>query len=294
MRRLLHLRISSVAHDISGGHMHARTIASMALGTTALLAMTACGPDAESASGASTPAATPSAALDTLPVDQILAKSGAAMDALQSVHVTGTLSNTVDGKTADGTPVAAGTSVKMDLAVDKKGNCRGTVQLAGTGSLSIIKTAELVHVNGDAEFWRSIAAQKKASKKQENAVVGAFAAHWVRIPTSNPQARQMSAACDQVTPLTSVGANAVKARETGISVIDGRAVVAVSAETAQGQEETYWIATDGTPHLLKALVGGGTAGEIAYSAFNTPVDTTPPADSEIIDIAKLTPTGAGS
>ncbi|MCX5129313.1 hypothetical protein [Streptomyces sp. NBC_00347] len=272
--------------------MHARTIASMALGTTALLAVTACGPEAERASGASTPAATPSAALDTLPVDQILAKSGAAMDALQSVHVTGTLSNTVDGKTADGTPVAAGTSVKMDLTIDKKGNCRGTVHVAGTGSLSIIKTAELVHVNGDAEFWRSIAAQKKASKKQENAVVGAFAAHWVRIPTSNPQARQMTAACE--TPLTSVGANAVKAKESGTSVIDGRAVVAVSAETAQGQKETYWIATEGTPHLLKALVGGETAGEIAYSAFDTPIDTTPPADSEVIDIAKLTPAGAGS
>ncbi|MFE4258957.1 hypothetical protein [Streptomyces sp. NPDC056883] len=274
--------------------MHARTIASMALGTTALLAMTACGPDAESASGASTPAATPSAALDTLPVDQILAKSGAAMDALQSVHVTGTLSNTTDGKTADGTPVAAGTSIKMDLSVDKKGNCRGTMHVAGTGALSIIRTAELVHVNGDAEFWRNIAAQKKASKKQENAVVGAFAARWVRIPTSNPQARQMSAACDQVTPLTSVGANAVKARESGTSLIDGRAVVAVSAQTAQGQDETYWIATEGTPHLLKALVGGETAGEIAYSAFDTPVDTTPPADSEVIDIAKLTPTGADS
>ncbi|MFD6987190.1 hypothetical protein ACFWAX_42105, partial [Streptomyces sp. NPDC059956] len=227
--------------------MHARTIASMALGTTALLTMTACGPDAESASGASTPAATPSAARDTLPVDQILAKSGAAMDALQSVHVTGTLSSTANGKTADGTPVAAGTSVKMDLAVDKSGNCRGTVQMVGTGSLSIIKTAELVHVNGDAEFWRSIAAQKKASKKQENAVVGAFAAHWVRIPTSNPQARQMSAACDQVTPLTSVGANAVKARETGTSVIDGRAVVAGGAAAPHRPEENYWFRPEGTP-----------------------------------------------
>lgn len=274
--------------------MHARTIASMALGTTVLLAITACGPDAKSASGTSIPAATPSAALDTLPVDQILAKSGAAMDALQSVHVTGTLSNTADGKTADGMPVAAGTTVKMDLTVDKKGNCRGSMQVAGTGLLNIIRTAELVHVNGDAEFWRNIAAQKKASKKQENALVGTFAARWVRIPMSNPQARQMSSACDQVTPLTSVGANAVKAKESGTSLIDGRAVVAVSAETAQGGEETYWIATEGTPHLLKALVGGEAAGEIAYSAFDTPVDTAPPADSEVIDISKLTPAGTGS
>ncbi|WP_330296740.1 hypothetical protein [Streptomyces sp. NBC_00503] len=207
------------------------------------------------------------------------------MDKLQSVHVTGSLAQAADKTTASGI-----TSVKVDISFDRKGNCSGTIQAEGLGSVTVIRSPELLHIKGDADFWRNIARQRHATPKQENVLVGTFAARWMKMPRSNPQSAQMAAVCDQMDAVTGIGASAVEVRKDGISLIDGKTAVAVSAKTDEGTEETYWIATQGTPYFLKALSSGGKDGEVAYSAFDTPVDTAPPAGADVLDLSKA---GAG-
>ncbi|MCX5377949.1 hypothetical protein [Streptomyces sp. NBC_00091] len=184
-----------------------------------------------------------------------------------------------------------GKPMRIDLSLDKKGNCNGSIRLDGMGRLDIIKSSELVHFRGDAAYWRGAAKQKHAPQKQTDQMVAMLADRWVRIPASDPRAAPMTGSCDLDKLTGDFGTAHPLARKGTASTVDGKPALAVTSPAKQGTQTDY-VSTQGKPYILKSTVQGDTAGEALFSAFDTPVDTTSPKDSDVLDISKLGgPTG---
>ncbi|MGW6710427.1 hypothetical protein ACWGDE_36810 [Streptomyces sp. NPDC054956] len=263
--------------------MRSHAVAVTALGTTVLLALTACSPSgknaasdkpssAQSSAAPSPSPSKPAGVLDGLSGEEIMNKGYEATRGADSMHVVATMP--VDGK-----------SMHVDMSLDKKGNCNGTMSQEGMGKVALIRTAELVHIKADADFWRNTAAGEKTPKKQVDAMVTLLADRWVKMPASAEETKALGAMCD-IKELTSDFEKASPlARKGETTTVDGKPAVAVTGP-AKGGTETDWVAAEGTPYLLKATMSGSEQGELLLSAYNVPVDTTSPT-GDVLDMDKL-------
>ncbi|MCX4526218.1 MULTISPECIES: hypothetical protein [unclassified Streptomyces] len=275
--------------------MRSRTVVTTAIGTTALLALTGClpggdkaavlGKAARASAGATAPApsASPSAPasgkLADLSGREILSQAYEATRKAESAHVVATVR-------MDGKPMA------IDLSLDKKGNCKGVIRLDGMGKMDLIKSEDLLHFKGDEAYWRGAAKLKHAPKKQTDQMVAALADRWVKVSTSDPQASSMAGMCDLDKLTRDTGRNSLLARKGATATVDGKPTVMVTSPVKEGTETDY-VATEGTPYILKSTLSGDQEGEVAFSEFGKPVDVTSPKDSDVLDMGKVRGGGPG-
>ncbi|MFD9572954.1 hypothetical protein ACFWBI_24300 [Streptomyces sp. NPDC059982] len=179
-----------------------------------------------------------------------------------------------------------GKPMRIDLSLDKKGNCNGAVRLDGMGKLDIIKSSELLHFRGDAAYWRGAAKQRNTPQKQTEQMVTALADRWVKIPVSDPRAASMTGSCDLDKLTGDFGKGSPLARKGESTTVDGKPALAVTSPARQGTQTDY-VATEGKPYVLKSAVSGESAGEALFSDFDVPVDTASPQDSDVLDLSKI-------
>ncbi|MEV6577223.1 hypothetical protein AB0M92_03530 [Streptomyces sp. NPDC051582] len=276
--------------------MRSRSIGVSVLTTTALFGLTtACAPvgaskaadigrAARAAASASAGAAPAPAAkgkgaakgtggLADLSGAEILSRSREAMRKVESARVV--------AKMRDG-----GTPVEFELSLDRKGSCSGAIRYEGMGKVDLVKSTELIHFKGDADYWRGTAAKKYAPKKQTDAMVTMLADRWLKMPVSDPKAAAMGHICD-LDKLTDGGDRPNPLARKGETVtLDGKQALAVTTAAKEGTETDY-IATQGTPYVLKSTITGDQTGEVLFSAFGTPVDTALPPGADVLDLSKL-------
>ncbi|MFD5510975.1 hypothetical protein ACFWIB_24820 [Streptomyces sp. NPDC127051] len=276
--------------------MRSRTIGVSVLTTTALFGLTtACAPvggskaadigrAARAAAPASAGATPPPAAkgkgagkgsgmLADLSGAEILSQAHEAMRKVESARVVAKMHE-------EGSPV------EFDLTLDKKGSCKGAVRYDGMGKVDLIKSTDLIHFKGDADYWRGTAAKEHAPKRQTEAMVTMLADRWLKMPVSDAKASAMKHLCD-LDKLTDGGGRPNPLARKGETVtIDGKQALAVVTAAKNGTETDY-IATQGTPYVLKSTVSGDETGEILFSGFGTPVDTALPEGADVLDLSKL-------
>lgn len=147
--------------------------------------------------------------------------------------------------------------MRIDLSLDKQGHCNGNVRLDGMGKLDIIKSAELVHFRGDAAYWRGAARERHTPQKQTDQMVATLADRWVKIPVSDPRAASMTGSCDLDKLTGDFRKGSPLARKGESTTVDGKAALAVTSPARQGTQTDY-VATQGTPYILKSTVSGDT------------------------------------
>ncbi|MFI8261595.1 hypothetical protein [Streptomyces sp. NPDC085665] len=272
--------------------MRSRTIGVSVLTTTALFGLTtACAPvggskaadigraarAAASASAGAPPA--PAAKgkgtgmLADLSGAEILSQSHEAMRKVESTRVVAKMHE-------EGSPL------EFDLTLNKKGSCKGAVRYDGMGKVDLIKSAELIHFKGDADYWRATAAKEHAPKRQADAMVTMLADRWLKMPVSDAKASAMRHMCDLDKLTDGRGRPNPLARKGETVTIDGKQAMAVITAAKNGTETDY-IATQGTPYVLKSTVSGDETGEVLFSAFGAPVDTALPEGADVLDLSKL-------
>ncbi|MCJ1678959.1 hypothetical protein MTF65_16765 [Streptomyces sp. APSN-46.1] len=279
--------------------MRSRTLASAAIGATALLGLTAClpagggdkaadiGTAARASAGAPSPTPSGSAsasakgsgALTDLSGAEILTQAYEATRKAESARVVAKVQ-------FEGKPMG------IDLALDKDGNCNGAIRLDGMGRLDIIKSSELVHFRGDEAYWRGAAKLKKTPKKQTDQMVATLANRWVKLAASDPRASEMTGTCDLDKLTGDFGRANPLARKGETATVDGKPALAVTSPAKEGTQTDY-VATQGTPYILKSAISGDSTGEALFSRFNEPVDTASPKDSDVLDMGKLGSGGTG-
>ncbi|MGW2562781.1 hypothetical protein ACWCXB_26735 [Streptomyces sp. NPDC001514] len=211
--------------------------------------------------------------IDSLSAQQISDRAKKAMLSATSVHVS-----------TEGDLHPAGSVSKLDLTMDRDGNCAGTVSTGAKGSVEIIKRGDTVWMKPDELFWKS---QVPGSGQQAAEL---FKGRYLRGSTNDSMLRSMADVCDLGRLLDSIADSPdtkVPLTKGGRTKVDGVDVIAVTGKRA-GRTTTMYVATEGKPYPVKLETTAGSArASITLSAYNEPVPSaTPPADKSV-DISRL-------
>ncbi|MFG3286950.1 hypothetical protein [Streptomyces sp. NPDC048111] len=236
--------------------MRRRTIAtSTVLLVCAATVLTACS-DPGSGSASSTPAAQGSStaaspAAPATPKGPFADRTGGQVftDAVKADRQASSLRLKADIKDAKDGPT------KLDLTMDAKGDCTGTIG-AGKDAVALIKTGRTVFL-------------RPAGHRT-----------WTRTSTTSADGKDLASVCDLSGYLTDPGQDTAAAKGA-TTTVDGRPAM-VLTEKDGDESYTLDVATSGRPYLLKMVtVGGDSPGTLAFSHFGEPVHAVAPPKSQV-------------
>ncbi|RII15069.1 hypothetical protein DSC45_19430 [Streptomyces sp. YIM 130001] len=194
---------------------------------------------------------------------QIAEKSREAVRGAQSLH----LSMTMDGATETDDPKS------VDLAVDRGGNCAGTVGFAGSGgNFEIVKRGDDIWLKPDSAWWRANFGADAADETAQ------FEGKYLQGTTADDELADAADLCDlsefRDTVDEALGADSL--RKGGETTVDGSKAIELTGSD-DGDDVTVAVATDGKPYPLQLTRSGDEAEQATYD-FDQPVPTnTPPA-----------------
>jgi hypothetical protein len=174
----------------------------------------------------------------------------------------------------------------MDLALDRDGNCAGSMKMARDGgSVEIVKRAEEVWMKPDAAFWKA-----QVPGGQGDAVAELFKNRWIHGTTSDAMLKGMADACDLKKFQDEVGAGGdgvtdVKRGEK--TERDGTEVYPLTGKD-DGKNVAMYVTAD-TPHRITEITqrGAGTDMTVAFEDYGEPVPSKTPPPAESVDVDRL-------
>lgn len=259
-----------------------RAAATALLISTAMITGTACGPSttdtgAQRPQSASPSPAKPKDAFDGLSGEQISERARTALGGAKSLRFTGS------------GPDDQGRSYTMDISMDQTGSCRGTITQPDGGALKLIKKDSSVYLNGDEKFWRSsLAAAKKATTRQVDTIVKTIKGRWMKVDKKTARAMTRQDFCDLGTLAKKIEGDSA-AMERGADIERAGRPLAVVYNREGTEVTTVHVAKTGEPYPVEiSTTGGGELpSSIVLSEFDKPVDTSPPAGDQLLDMNKL-------
>ncbi|MFJ4438137.1 hypothetical protein [Streptomyces sp. NPDC088923] len=204
--------------------------------------------------------------------DDIAAKAVAATDKAPSVHLKGT------------SHVKGGNVVKIDIRVDDKGHCTGT--MSGDGATAeLLRDGGDILIKGDKKFWTNSAKASGGSGGQGAQLADKLAGKWVKAPADSADA----SLCDKKAFLASMDQD--KSERQGLkrgdtNEVDGKDALALKKEKG-GKRLTMHVATEGDPYILRTETKGSEPNDMTFSEYGKKVEVQKPADDEIVDPANL-------
>ncbi|GAA2266890.1 lipoprotein [Streptomyces ruber] len=174
----------------------------------------------------------------------------------------------------------SGGTIRMDLALNTKGDCAGTISMNGEGKAEIIRTGDTVYVKLDEAFLR---AQGQGEGQMEtDMVVEMLAGKWTKTSASGPDSEEMTGFCDLGAMLDEFDGG-TDAQRGGVTEVDG--TPAITLEQTDGKDEaTAYVATEGKPYILRVVSKTpGDAGDITFTDYDKPVPTAAPR-GEVLDL----------
>jgi hypothetical protein len=213
--------------------------------------------------GALTLSACGSSYADTKPA-QVQKDVEKAMSSLKSVRIEGEMD--MDGQQG-----------KIDLAVDKDGNCEGSFSLDEMGSFEIVSSGGKAFFKPDAKFWTIQGGEQGAAMAE---MIGD---KWVAV---SEEMGDITEVCD-LEEFTSGFEDDMSGKlKVGESkTVDGEETVAVTFTSEDDNKGTaHVLATE--PHYVVDfdVKNEGTA---TFSDFNEPVKPKLPAAADTIDLSEL-------
>jgi hypothetical protein len=174
----------------------------------------------------------------------------------------------------------------MDLALDRDGNCVGTMRMGSNGgSLEIVKQGEEVWMKPDTAFWKS-----QVPGAQGDAVAELFKDRYVHGSTNDAMLKGLADTCDLNnfqrdldaetsggTPLTK--GDGTKVDDTDVIPLNGR---------QDGKRVTLYVTSDSPHRLIRATEqGAGADTTLTFTDYDEPVPSKTPAAKESVDVGKL-------
>ncbi|MGF0175341.1 hypothetical protein ACQF36_34185 [Streptomyces sp. Marseille-Q5077] len=177
--------------------------------------------------------------------------------------------------TVEMTNTADGGKVTTRLRTDLKDRCTAKTSWGDNGSLEQIRIGETDYVRPDETYLEKWRGRPVADVRPKQ---------WVKVPADEAQPGDGLAACTW--PFESFG----KAKKGEATRVGDREALALHVTDTADKEGTYtfYVATEGEPHLLKTVYkGGGNVTTTSFSAFDEPVDVRPPASAQVLDRADV-------
>lgn len=185
-------------------------------------------------------------------------------------------------------------TIRMDMALNKKNECAGTLGMGGQGKADLIKTGDTVYMKYDEAFLR--AQSEGESKADADAAVAMLAGKWTRMSAKGADAKDIAGFCDLDAVLggaedlnadASPGGENATVTRGGTATVDG--VPALVLHAKDGKDSyTLYVATRGKPYLLRMdSKSADDPGTITFSDFDEPVPARKPTGN-VVDLDALT------
>ncbi|HZF90891.1 hypothetical protein [Streptomyces sp.] len=175
----------------------------------------------------------------------------------------------------------------MDLALDRDGNCVGTIETGGEGDgrVEIVKRGEEVWMKPDAAFWKA-----QVPGGEGEAVAELLKGRYLHGTTDDPALQGMADVCDlaafqrDIDTGGSGDAALTKGEETNRQ---DTAVVPLTSEEG-GERTTLYVTADAPHRLIEAdQRGDDTDLTLTFEDYDKPVPAGTPRPAETVDIGKL-------
>ncbi|WP_226030401.1 hypothetical protein [Streptomyces hyderabadensis] len=182
----------------------------------------------------------------------------------------------------------SGNTIKIDIALDRRGDCAGTMGMDGQGEAELIKTGDTLYLKYDERFLR---AQSKGQPQADTeAVVSLLAGQWTSMSAGGADAKEMAGFCDLDKLLEDAGGDGddgpTKVTRGKATTVDGTPAFTLH-ETDGSERSTVYIATEGKPYLLRFESGSEREpGALSFTGYDEPVPAQKPS-GEIIDLDDL-------
>ena len=176
----------------------------------------------------------------------------------------------------------------MDLALDRDGNCAGTIETGGEGGgrVEIVKRGEEVWMKPDDAFWKAHVPGGEGERVAE-----LLKDRYLHGTTNDPTLKGMADVCDLNefqreidTGGSSGDGSLTKGEET---TRQDTAVVPLTGEE-DGERTTLYVTADAPHRLIEAdQRGEGTDVTLTFEDYGKPVPAGTPSPAETVDIGKL-------
>ncbi|WP_028803907.1 hypothetical protein [Streptomyces sp. 142MFCol3.1] len=177
-----------------------------------------------------------------------------------------------------------GGTIRVDMALDKKGRCAGTMSMNGQGKADLIKTGDTIYMKYDEKFLR--AQGEGQSKSETDGVVELLADKWTKMAATGSDAKDIAGFCDLDSVLAGaedVNSDATRGKTT---TVDGTPAVILHEKDGKDRY-TLYVATEGKPYLLRVdSTSAKDPGTVTFSDYDKPVPAQKPA-GRILDLDKL-------
>ncbi|MFF9499186.1 hypothetical protein [Streptomyces sp. NPDC014656] len=189
-----------------------------------------------------------------------------------------------------------GETMTVDMAVDDKNNCKGSMENPKGGKAEIIGTGDAAYMKGDDAFWKSTMGGEDSSAEETGAISTLLKGRWMKTPAGDesPAAfcdlKSITKDMDEDTPRKGL------TREADADV-DGTPVAVLKGKPEKdGETPTFYVAKDSAkPYILRVVTtGGDEPGTVDLSDFDKPVDAAAPPADQVMDMEALMKAGAGS
>lgn len=194
---------------------------------------------------------------------------------------TGASSLRMTGDVPDDT---SGGTIHVDMALNKQGECAGTMGLDGQGEAELIKTGDTVYMKYDEKFLR--AQSKDEPEESVDAAVALLAGKWMKTSAEGSDAEDLTGFCDLGQALGGAEDGDADATRGETTTIDGTPSIALKARDGDDRF-TLYVATEGEPYVLRIDSTSTTdPGSLSFSDYNEPVPVEKPA-GDVLDIDSL-------
>ncbi|MFI8827628.1 hypothetical protein [Streptomyces sp. NPDC053431] len=175
---------------------------------------------------------------------------------------------------------------KAFMATDLQGQCAGTVSIGTTGTAELVRPADkAVYLRFDEAFLKEQG--KGESPEVQEAMLTALKGRWVKTDAKDPDAKDMLDLCDLKALLADFEQTTTGTVQGEETTVGGQKAL-VLTQDLDGEKNTYYVATEGKPYLLKVVTTGGKEpGTIVLSGFDKPVVAKAPAKKDVVDEKSL-------
>ncbi|MFF8770209.1 hypothetical protein [Kitasatospora sp. NPDC015120] len=224
---------------------------------------TACGGDKDSATK-----------LDTakLSAEEIQKKAKDALAGATSVKVVGSISN-------------ADEKMTIDLAVDTKGQCKGSVTMPGVGKFELLGDGKQVYLKPDSEFIANVAGGGAEGAKAAELLKGRYIAGV----QDDPEMKELTTACNlkDLTKSFVEDGKSTDLTKGSAGTVNGAKSFSVKSKNSSGDEMVLHVATEGTPYPLRIEKTGKGGGQADFTEIDKPLTVQAPPADQVIDYSKF-------
>ncbi|MGW2822285.1 hypothetical protein ACWC24_14940 [Streptomyces sp. NPDC001443] len=175
-------------------------------------------------------------------------------------------------------------TIRIDMALNRQGECAGTLGMGGQGKADLIKTGDIVYMKYDEAFLR--AQSEGESKSDTDAAVAMLAGKWTKMAAKGQDAKDIAGFCDLDQVLGGAEDGNSDAARGQTTTVDGTPAIVLHEKDGKDRY-TLYVATEGKPYLLRIdSTTGKEPGTLTFGDYDKPVPAQKPAGN-ILDLDAL-------